>query len=238
MTSDLPQFIPFGHAHLGALACVYLSVILLPLLLSRPGQRSGRIVALLIAAFLFANEISVFLLDVVVYKLPVAASLPLQLCSVAALLTAWMLWRQSYRAYEIAWFWGIGGSTVALLTPDLSVGYPHKVFIHFFAGHGLIMLGVVHATIAYRFRPDLRSVGKAIIVSIILMLAVGLANHLLGTNYMYLCAKPAQTTLIDYMGSWPWYLGSMLGAGSIVYLVCYLPFLFERRVRAIKSGHE
>lgn len=224
-----PPFIPFGQAHLLALGLILFALALLPWLAHKFLPAYGRRIGLAIAVLLFLNEVVIFLLDIFVFDLRVALSLPLQLCSMAALLTAWMLWRQSYAAYEVAWFWGIGGSLVAILTPDLSVGFPHHVFFHFFIGHGMIMLGVMHATFACGFRPVLRSVGKAILASIMAMLAVGLINHMLGTNYMYLCTKPAQATLMDHMGPWPWYLGSLVVAGSFVYLLCYLPFVFIRK---------
>jgi len=116
-----------------------------------------------------------------------------------------------------------------MLTPDLSVGFPHPRFFHFFLGHGLIMLGVLYATIVWQFRPVLRSAGKAVFASIVLMASVGLLNYLLGTNYMYLCAKPAQDTLMDAMGAWPWYLLTLILAGSAVYMLCLLPFILLRK---------
>ncbi len=229
MTNELPPFVPFGQSHIIMMLVVLIAVVVIPWTMRRLGQSTGRGIALLIAAVLFLNEVVVSLLDMYVYQLSLAESLPLQLCAVAALLTSWMLWRRSYAAYEIVYFWGIGGSIAAMLTPDLSVGFPHPRFFHFFLGHGLIMLGVMHATFAWQFRPGLRSVGKAIMASIVLMLVIGLLNELLGTNYMYLCAKPAQNTLMDAMGVWPWYLLTLIVAGSAVYLLCLVPFLLLRK---------
>ena len=229
MTNDLPPFIPFGQAHIVMMLIVLSAVLVVPWTMRGLDQNTGRRIAVLIAAVLFFNEIAVSLLDMYVYQLSLAESLPLQLCAVAALLTAWMLWRRSYAAYEIAYFWGVGGSVAAMLTPDLSVGFPHPLFFHFFLGHGLIMLGVLFATFVWQFRPSWRSAVKAIIVSIALMLVIGLLNYLLGTNYMYLCVKPAQNTLMDAMGAWPWYLLTLVVAGSAVYMLCLIPFLLQRK---------
>ena len=229
MTGELPPFVPFGHSHLLMMVVVLTGVVTIPWSMRHLDQRTGRIIARMIAALLFINEIVVSLLDMFVYRLPLAESLPLQLCAISALLTGWMLWQRSYAAFEIVYFWGIGGSIAAMLTPDLSVGFPHPRFFHFFLGHGLIMLGVLYASFVWQFRPVLRSAVKAIIASIVLMLVVGLVNYLLDTNYMYLCAKPAQNTLMDAMGEWPWYLAVLVLAGSVVYLVCLWPFLLLRR---------
>jgi hypothetical integral membrane protein (TIGR02206 family) len=237
MTNGLPLFIPFGQAHIVTFLLVMITVVLVPWLLRRLEPQTGRNIARVIAVVLVVNEIMVTALDMSVGKLSLAESLPLQLCAVSALLTAWMLWQRSYRGFEIVYFWGMGGSIAAMLTPDLSVGFPRPGFIHFFAGHGLIMLGVLHASFAWQFRPTLYSVGKAIIASIGLMLIIGSLNYLLGTNYMYLCAKPAGDTLMDAMGPWPWYLVSLVIAGSAVYVLCYLPFLLLRKRQIPVASH-
>jgi hypothetical integral membrane protein (TIGR02206 family) len=141
-----------------------------------------------------------------------------------------MLWRKSYGSYEVALFWGIGGSIPALLTPDLTVGFPHPSFLHFFAGHGLVMLGVLYATFVFGFRPRVRSVFKAISASLLLVVIMAPVNLVLETNYMYLYQKPVQSTLMDYFGPWPWYILSLILIGVMVYIVIYLPFHFlEKR---------
>ena len=235
--NGLPPFISFGQAHVGAMISVVLAVIAVPLLVRLLNHHTKRNIGMTIAAILFLNEICIYFISVYVYDNLPGASLPLQLCGVAALLTAWMLWTQSYRAYEIAWFWAMGGSIPAMLTPDLAAGYPHPTFIHFFAGHGLIMLGVLHATFVDGYRPELRSVGKAILATLLLMLVIAPINLLLDTNYMYLCAKPAQTTLIDFLGPWPWYVVSLVIIGAAVCLICYLPFALAEKLSP-RSGSE
>jgi hypothetical integral membrane protein (TIGR02206 family) len=223
-----PPFILFGQAHVLALLSVAVLIFVIPLLVRRLEPRHGRRIGLVIAAVLVLNEISNFIVSVYVYDVPPGASLPLHLCGVAALLTAWMLWRRSYRAYEISWFWAMAGSIPALLTPDLAAGFPHPTFLHFFAGHGLIMLGALHATLVDGFRPVLRSMGKAILASLLLMLVITPVNLVLDTNYMYLCSKPGSATLMDYFGPWPWYIASLVLAGSVICFICYLPFALAR----------
>jgi len=47
-------------------------------------------------------------------------------------LTAWALITRSPRVYEVVYFWGLGGTIQALLTPDLLQGFPSAAFVSFF----------------------------------------------------------------------------------------------------------
>jgi hypothetical integral membrane protein (TIGR02206 family) len=219
----------FGPDNITSLILLMVLVFAIPIRLKRIQQHKIILVGRMIAVFILVNELVRIIIAVYIYDNPLSTSLPFQLCGFAVLLTAWMLWQQSYRSYEVAYFWGMGGTIPALITPDITVGFPRPTFIHFFAGHGLIMLGVLYATFVYRFRPEFSSVGKAILAGLILIVLVAAINLLLNANYMYLCAKPGQTTLMDYFGPWPWYILWLILIGTIVFYFCYLPFSFLDR---------
>ena len=59
-------------------------------------------------------------------------ALPLQLCdlSLLALMVA-LLWKNQ-TAWELAYYWGIGGSIPAMITPDLPMAFPHFFYLTFF----------------------------------------------------------------------------------------------------------
>ena len=170
-----------------------------------------------------------------VYGLPLQLHLPLHLCGMSVTLGAFMLWFRSYRLYEVLYFWGIGGPLVALLTPDVEQAFPHPVFLLFFLSHGLALLAVMFATLVMGFRPRLRSLLTAMAVTAAYALLIYPVNLLLGSNYLFLLAKPAQPSPLDWFGPWPWYLPGLVGmvAGALVML--YLPFavidMFRARTR-------
>lgn len=222
-------FVPFGQAHLVTLCVIMASIFVIPGLLVGISESTKSVIAKCLAILLIISETSKPLVSVLVYDNPLNTSLPLHLCGVAALLTAWMLWRRSYKSYEVAYFWGIGGGIPAMLSPDLLAGFPHLSFFYFFISHGLIMLAVMYATIVFQFRPSMFSVYKAIIATLILMAVIYPVNLLLKSNYMYLLAKPQALTLMDFMGEWPWYILTLTIIGIVVYLICYLPFVFMAR---------
>ncbi|HCN77884.1 MAG TPA: hypothetical protein DIT13_11910, partial [Verrucomicrobiales bacterium] len=56
----------------------------------------------------------------------------------------------------------------------------------------------------------------------------GLINTALGTNYAFLCRKPEQASLMDHLGPWPWYIGSLVLLAFVLYSLLHLPFHLAR----------
>jgi hypothetical integral membrane protein (TIGR02206 family) len=223
--NDPAAFQPFGPVHGATVAVAALMCILLPLGMRACGSRRLRLrVGQALGVALLGHEVLKTGLLVLGYGLPLTQSLPLHLCGVSVFLTAWVLLGRKYRAYEVVYFWGLGGSVMALATPDLQHDFPHPLFISFFVGHTLVLLGVTYATVVYGFRPLPRSLILAMVASLAYLGLMFFLNLALGTNYLYLRAKPTQPSLLDYLGPWPWYIVGMVVMGAAVMLLCYAPF--------------
>lgn len=154
-------------------------------------------------------------------------SLPLHLCGISTFLCALMLFTKSYALYEVAYFWGLAGATQALLTPDISFGFPHFIFFQFFVSHALIVTSCLWITFIEGFRPYFRSVWKAFGVTNIYMVLIAILNYLIGSNYLYICHKPENPSLMDNLGPWPWYIISAEFVCLFFYLLCYSPFVLS-----------
>jgi hypothetical integral membrane protein (TIGR02206 family) len=151
-------------------------------------------------------------------------SLPLYLCDLSLFACVLMLICNKYFIYEISYFWGVGGATQALLTPNLSYAFPHFVFFQFFITHAVIVSACLWVTFVDGYRPTYRSIWKVFGVTNIYVLLIAVFNYFTGSNYMFLCQKPAAASLLDYMGPWPWYILSGEFVCLLVYFLCYLPF--------------
>ncbi len=151
-------------------------------------------------------------------------SLPMQLCDwvlIACLIT---LFRPNALASEIAYFWGLGGTLQAVLTPDVAQGFPSWRFIQFFWGHGVTLLCIAYIVAAQNFRPRPRSVFRMMIAMNVYGLAALSLDLAFGWNYGYLLHKPQGASLLDHLGPWPWYIVALEGIGLVTFSLLGLPW--------------
>lgn len=142
-------------------------------------------------------------------------------------------------AYELAYFWSLGGSVQAVLTPEIHSTFPSFEFIAFFAGHGAGIAAAVALTVGFGLRPRPGAVWRIWLITLALGALMLPVNWALGTNFMYICGPPARASLIDYLGPWPWSLAGLALVGLAILALWYLPFaLFDRAAarRARRPG--
>lgn len=151
---------------------------------------------------------------------------PLQLCDLAIFAVALTLVRHYQWVWELAYFWGLGGSLQAILTPDLSVTFPHLIYIKFFLSHGCTVAGVIFLAAGLRRPIYLKSVWRVFWITNVYGLFVLGFNWLMGTNYMYLMHKPNRPSLLDYAGNGPYYYLGLEAALIVSLLLYYLPYYF------------
>lgn len=234
-----PPFALFGTAHLWTIAVIVAVSIALPLWVRRSWSQAGtRRLEVGLAIFVVVQELAKVWLWVGVAGRPIKEFLPLHLCSVAVFLTAALLVWRNFRTYELVYFWGLGGTLQAILTPDLDRGFPSPLYLAYFVGHGVIIVGALYATLVFRFRPQWRSVPRVwLTTAVYSYLFVMPLNLVLDTNYLYLRAKPAGATLFDYLGPWPWYLASVALLAWVFFLMVYfVPFGILDLLARYRSG--
>jgi hypothetical integral membrane protein (TIGR02206 family) len=188
------------------------------------GMAAGRI-----AAAIVVTELSWQPYVLANHSWSVAFSLPLQLCDVGGFVAAAaLLWRQALLV-EIAYFWGLGGTVQALLTPDLRDHFPSFPYLQFYATHDLVVLAALFLVIGLGLQPRAGAVRRIFLLTLGFAAAVGLIDLLTGGNYLYLRQVPAQGSLLNVMGAWPWYI--VVGAVLTLIVLAALdaPFRLSRK---------
>src|SRR5947207_9702736 len=154
-------FRPFGLAHLVVIALtISVPLILASFVQKARWPRCERIIARLLAAFLVVNYLGYEIYLATTVGLAWRKALPFHLCdwAMVAIIVALLTGRK--RWLEVAYFWGIGGTAQAILTPDLKYAFPDIRFLSFFIAHSGIVIGIAFVMILRRFRPHFRSVWR------------------------------------------------------------------------------
>lgn len=153
--------------------------------------------------------------------------LPLHLCDVAAITAGLALITKRPTYCALTYFWGLAATLQALLTPALTIGFPHLPFVMFFVQHFAIVTAALYLPIVTGWRPKMPIWKSPLEIygwSLVYLATAMTANSLLGTNFGFASRPPDNPSLIDHLGSWPWYLLSMQGIGIIFFLLLALPF--------------
>ena len=243
MTGLLAQSLPasapaatfesFGASHLAAVGASAAAAVVLPIWSRRAGSEGlTRAIAWTIAIVLVGNELVYYAHGLATLPLAELARerLPVHVCGAAVYLTAWALCRRGRIAYEVAYFWGLGGTTQAILTPNVVEGFPSYEYFRFFANHGAIVIGVLFATFALNLRPGRGSLLRVFVASNLFLAFAAGVNGLLGANYMFLCEPPVGASPMFFL-PWPWYVLFLYGVGIALILLLYLPFYLADRRR-------
>ncbi|MFL6689984.1 MAG: TIGR02206 family membrane protein [Alphaproteobacteria bacterium] len=169
--------------------------------------------------------------------LTIGDALPMNLCDWATIATLVTLFHPNQKSYELAYFWALGGTVQGMLTPDTPYDFPEARFLIFFVYHGGIIAAVLYLTFGLRLRPRLQSLPRVILWSFVYLLAAGATDLLLGTNYGFLRAKPAQTSLFNVMPPWPWYVAELIALGFVSAALYYAPWFLTDRLRVGGEGN-
>jgi hypothetical integral membrane protein (TIGR02206 family) len=224
LITDMPTtFHLFGPLHLVILGAVPLLAAIIAALQRRlpPGFKALRY-----------GVASILLLDLALHYGYMAAHgmlifpdcLPLNLCDATMFLTVIALFSLNRAIFDLAYYGALGGSTMALLTPDLAQASTLFLQVHFFVVHGFNVIAVLYLVWSRQARPRPWSVGRAMLALNIYAAFVGTFNYIFKTDFMYLCVKPQDVTLLTVLGPWPWYILSCEGVALVVFLLLYLPF--------------
>src|SRR5438477_1917071 len=219
----MTPFALFGRSHLTALV---LSLIVPAALVALTGatRRVEAPIRWILAAILIGVWVWWCVLAYHRGWLTIGDGLPMNLCDWATIATIVALLYPNQKAYELSYFWALGGAVQGMITPDTPYDFPEARFLIFFVYHGGIIAAVLYLTFGLRLRPRLQSLPRVILWSFVYLLAAGATDLLLGTNYGFLRAKPAQESLFNFMAPWPWYVAELIALGFVSSALYYAPW--------------
>lgn len=223
---------PFGLVHFSILAITAFVAVWLSIL-CRNNRISTRAVRYTLAISLIVQES----IRYAYFGFQFPNNLPIHLCTLITWMVVWACFTLHPFAVEFVYFTGIVGAGMAMITPDLPkdviTNWPSYPGIRYFMEHACILIAVgvlVFGGIA-PIRPG--AVWRTNAQVAVYAALLGVFNWWNGTNYMFLCAKPKNPSLLDYMGPWPYYLLSSELLCLFLFWILWLPI----RPKSAASTH-
>jgi hypothetical integral membrane protein (TIGR02206 family) len=225
------RFHPFSSEHLVAVICGGIAIAALIM----AGRRGGHSRTLATAVLAFVN-LAAYPLSQAAWRTWDAPKsldnlLPLHLCDVAAVTAGFALLTRHPLLCCLTYFWGLAATFQGLLTPAITMGFPHLPFVMFFVHHFAVVAAALYLPLVLGWKPKTpiwKSPLEAYLWALAYLAVAGTANWILGTNFGFAAGPPPNPSLIDHLGPWPWYLASMQAIGLVLFLLLALPFSRRR----------
>ncbi|OUW91880.1 MAG: hypothetical protein CBD94_00270 [Gammaproteobacteria bacterium TMED234] len=158
--------------------------------------------------------------------------LPLHLCDFSSASIILYFYSKRREFFLFAFFAGISGAGMAILTPDVKYSFPHIDYLRHMIGHAMILLGVAYAIIIDNHRPQLKDVHRVLAVLSVFLLLMYPINNLLGSpaNYWYVVEKPPGFNVTDLMRDAPYHMIDIYMLTVIVCYLIYLPYFIKDKL--------
>ncbi len=225
----MSPFERFGIEHWIAIALVAACAVGLVRLLRHEPRSAGvaNVVRLGLAAFLTAG-LGIALID----SLPLRGLdwidiLPLHFCDFAVLLAIVALATKRQDVSELLYFWGLSGTVIAMLMPDVDRDFPDTRCVSFFALHGVVAISAAVIAFGLGVRPRPGAHWRAFLFTNAYAVVIAVIDWRAGENFLYLRARPSQPSILDVMGPWPWYILAADALAWLIFRALMIPF--ERR---------
>ena len=209
------------------LACIA-STILVPKYFKNFSDKNKKLLSHSIIFLLLVNQVMDFYREGLVSG-RWQDGLPLHLCDFSTIAIILYFLTQKRDFFVFAFFFGIAGGGMSILTPDTVYGFPYVGYIQSQIGHTMILMGVTYAMVIDNQRPYLKDIPKVFMYATMLLLFTYLMNYLLGTNYWFLAEKPVGDNITTLMRPEPFHIIDIYIVALLVCYSMYLPFYLKDR---------
>ena len=220
----------FGNVHLITMVVILLISIFFPKIYKNKTDKQKQLMSKIVAAIIAAHVIISPYKDLYLIENPYnwVEVLPFHMCDLSEIFLIIFLLGGPSILYKCAFFWGLGGATMAIITPDIL--FYDLDYIFFMIGHGMIIVGIMYATVSLGNRPYSRDIVSVCLITIFLLLPiVYIINIVLGepANYWYLVAKPDGASLMDMFPDPPYHLLYTTPIALALFYIIYLPYFIK-----------
>jgi hypothetical integral membrane protein (TIGR02206 family) len=227
-------FVLFGNIHIITILSILAVSIFLPLIYKKKPDAQKSVITKIIAYVILAHLVISPYKDLYILENPYdwREVLPFHMCDLSEIFLAWFLLGGPKILYKCAFFWGIAGATAAIITPDIS--HHDLDYVFFMIGHGMIVIGVMYATVALNNRPYVKDIFTVSFITACILLPITyIINIILGepANFWYLMAKPAGASPMDIFPEPPFHLLVLVPLAISVFFLIYTPYFIKDRLQ-------
>jgi len=224
------EFILFGSQHIGALSTVIAVSVATPIVLRTANNiEVKKFVSMVLAILLILHELIKPFYRYYLFGHELLLVFPIHICHLAAISMGLFLILKKEFLFEIAYFWGLSGNLLAMVTPDMKYGFPNLEFIMFYFGHGLLLLTILFACVCLRTNLRWSSILRVFIATILILpamygLNIALESYQPDVNYWYLMITPGPDTILSLFPEPPWHIPYVAVTALLIFIVSFIPY--------------
>ena len=231
-------FVIFGSDHILAILSILTISLLVPWLLKNKTRDDLYVFTTSLAIVMIVNEFGKAFYYPYLYpdQYEFFEMLPFHMCHLSSFTIAIFLLTNKKIFFNLAFFWGIGGCSMALTQPDVPFKFPDANFLLYFISHGLLLFAIMLSAITFKNRPNFDELKQAVLITVPVIVTVYLINLTINffiesspANYWYLIKFPDGANLTAFMPEPPGHLPVFFVLGLMAFGLIYLPFFIYDR---------
>jgi len=222
------QLVLLSPSHVITVCLSLAAIIFIPRFFRDSSDNVKKLLAYLIIFLLLVNQVMDFYREGIMSE-RWQEGLPLHLCDFSTMSIILYFITRHRDFFVFAFFFGIAGGGMSILTPDTVYGFPYIGYIQSQIGHTMILMGVTYAMVIDNQRPFLKDIPKVFMYATVLLVFTYLMNYLLGTNYWFLAEKPVGDNITTLMRPEPFHIIDLYIVALLVCYSMYLPFFLKDR---------
>ena len=165
--------------------------------------------------------------------------LPIGVCAWSVIFCSFMLIGKSQRLFDIVYFWILGCSVFALLTPTpLTFCGPTRFrYYQFWLEHTLTYIAVFYMIFIHHMRPVFRSfVRSSAALTAMVIFAAWVNSMIPGANYLYMARPESAPSILDILPpNYALRIMVMMTAITLLFGLAYLPWYLKDKKSALSE---